>query len=205
MHLDCALTPVQPFTLGKMLLPVVAFELRIEMFFLGKPYAEIGDELPACRHIEGAADFLRLKDRNPADANALRPRREPKSMNRGNDRIIERLGHGLAAKTMACFGRMVAEDRKMDGRFPQSCEFEAGIKGSALAFVRFERRRVAGMKTVDHGIARRLRFDADKTPGLAVADRGRKGSGANKTFDKRGWQAIGLETPDIAPPGKKLL
>src|ERR1700757_2162492 len=77
------LSAVQPFTFYKTLLPVVAFELGIEMFFLRITGAKIGDKLPACGHSEHAADYLRVKDRNPSDADALRPRREPKSMNRG--------------------------------------------------------------------------------------------------------------------------
>src|SRR5690242_8630772 len=105
---------------------------------------------------------------------------------------------------MACFDRLVAEDRKMDGRFPQPREFEARIEGGALSFIRFERRRVAGMEIVDHGLARRLRFNAHKTPRLAIADGRREGSHADKVFDESGRHRVRLEPPDIAPPGKKL-
>ena len=68
-----------------MRLPVVAFELGIEMFFLRKVNAKMGNKLPTCGNIERAADFLWVDDRNPADTNALRPRSEQKSMNCGND------------------------------------------------------------------------------------------------------------------------
>jgi hypothetical protein len=198
------LSPVQPFTLRQMLLPAVAFELGIEMFLLRKADAEIGDELPRRRHIERAADFCRIEDRHPADANALRARREPKRMNGGGGGIIQRLWHGFAAKTKACFRRMVAENGKVNRRVMQSRELEARIEGRALSFVGFESGRVAGIEVRDNRPARRRRFHADKAPRLAVADRRRKGGRSNKAFDKRWRQRIGLETPDIAPPGKEF-
>jgi hypothetical protein len=188
-----------------MLLPAVAFELGIEMFFLRKSDAEVGNELPAFGHSERTADFFWVKDRNPSNTDTLRPCSEPKSMNRGDNRIIERLWHRPAAKAKARLRRMIAKDRKVHRCLVQPGELEARIEGGALTFIRLERRRVARVKIVDHGLTRQLRFDAYKTPRLAVANGWREGSGAYQILDERGRQGVGFETPDIAPPSEKLL
>src|SRR5262249_19079633 len=137
-------------------LPMVTFKLWVEMFFLWKADAQIGDELPGSRHNEGAADFVRVEDRYPAGADALRPRGEPKGVNRGDHRIIERVRPGLVPKAETCLRRMIAEDSKVNRRITQSREFEAGIERGALAFIGFERGRVAGIEIRDHRPTRRL-------------------------------------------------
>jgi hypothetical protein len=81
---------VQPIALRQTHLPAVAFELGTEMFFLREAHAEIGNMIPPRGHLQRAEDFLWVKDRNPSGANNLRPRREPKSMDGGDNRIIER-------------------------------------------------------------------------------------------------------------------
>jgi len=195
---------VKRLIVHKVPLPLVTFELGVEMLLLGKAGAKISDELPRRGGAEGAANFCRIEDRYPADADALRPRREPKRMNRSDHRIIERLRHGFLTKPKACFGRMVAEDGKVNRRVMQSREFEAGIERGALPFIGFERGRVAGIEVRNNPLARRRRFHADKTPRLAVADRRGKGSGSNEALDKRWRQGIRLETADIAPPGEEV-
>ena len=122
-----SLSPVKPVIFNKMLLPPVTFKLWVAMLLLRKPDAEISNELPTRGYIEGAANFVWIKNGNPPDANALGPRRKPKSVNRSDHRIIERLRHGLAAKAKACFRLMVTKNGKVNRRVLQSCEFEAGV------------------------------------------------------------------------------
>lgn len=113
------LSPVKLFIFGKMRLPMVTFELRVEMFFQRKAHAKIGDELPLRGNIESAANLLRIEDRHPANAKIFRPCTKPKSVDRRDHRIIQGLWHGLPAEAKTRLRRTVAEHGEMNRRLAQ--------------------------------------------------------------------------------------
>src|ERR1700730_14088338 len=102
-----------------MRLPIVTFKFGIEMLFLREPHAKIGDKLPRRRNFERAAELGRIEDRYPSNAKILCTRTKTKSVDRGAHRKIQRLRHGLPAKTRTRLRRMVAEHREMHRRLAQ--------------------------------------------------------------------------------------
>src|SRR4051812_44662105 len=72
-------------------LPAAARELRRRGVLGRSAEAEIGDQTPALRRIERAADDLGLEDRNPAETDALGAGCQPQRVNRHHRRVRQRL------------------------------------------------------------------------------------------------------------------
>src|SRR5262245_4364476 len=111
---------------GLACLPAGALQLRLVMFRDGPAEAEIGDERPALRYAQLPRCGVGVEDRDPADADAARARRQPERVRGEHHGIAQGLRHGLAAEAQALLRSLIAEDRDMARRFLQSRELQAG-------------------------------------------------------------------------------
>src|SRR6266550_5348822 len=96
-------------------LPAMAVELWVQMLLLRPADTEIGDQRPAIGYLQYPMHGCWLQDRNPAQPQSLRARREPKGLNGRNDGILKGLGHGLTAQATARLRCLIGKDRKMNG------------------------------------------------------------------------------------------
>src|SRR6202030_750899 len=119
-------------------------------------------------------------------------------------RIVDHLGHGVAAEAVALGRRAIGEHRQMTGRLLQARELELRVEAGPVAALRGERLRVAGCEILPNGGAGRGVLDDDKAPWLAQAYGRRETGKLDQRFQRAARQRIAPETPDIAAPDEKL-
>jgi hypothetical protein len=199
-----ALAPKQDTVERQALLPAIPFEFRIEMLFFRLADAEIGDELPLCRDVEAGGDGGGIEDRDPANAETARPRRKRQILHCADNRIDERFRHRHASEAAPGAWRRFTKDREMARRLAQARQFQPCIESRLVAIVTRERRRVAMVEIIDDRPPPLRRINADETPWLAMADRGREGCEPDKLFDRFGGDGVLPKAPHVAPPAKQI-
>src|SRR5215469_13163872 len=184
-------------------LPARALELGHIVLAPRIAEAEIADEAPLPRHVEERRHTGGIEDRDPAEADALRARRQPHRADRGDHGIFGHLRHGAPAEPMAARGRPVAEDGEMMRRLAQALELQGCIAFGEIARVVGARLCVAGAELGhDRGAARGI-IDQHEPPRLAQADRRGKAGSGDEARERTLRQRLAAKAPHVAPPGKQ--
>ncbi len=70
-------------------------------WLLGRSPSRVGHEAPRLRHVERLGDRSRSRIDTPAHADPVGTRRQPQGLDRSNDGVVQRLGHGSAGQPAA--------------------------------------------------------------------------------------------------------
>ena len=175
------------------------------MLLLGPAEAEIGDEFVIRRRSEVGGEPKGIEDRDPAEAEAARPRGEPDHGDHRGDGIVERLRHGSGAEPVALPAAVVAEHGVLRRRRVEPRELQPRIGARAGLVLRGEGLGVAGLEIAAHRRALARRGDLDPAPRLAVADRGRKLRQRQYVLEQRARHGIAPKAPHVTPPRDQLV
>jgi len=150
-------------------------------------------------------DRRRIEDRDPADAEAVGPRRQPQGVHGGDYRISQHLRHGAPAEPVAERRRGVGINGEMHRRAVEPGQFQRGVEPRPLTMVVGQGVAVAGLETGPHRLAAHRVIDLDEAPRLAVADRRRQAGERNQPVDQRPIDRVFTEPPHVAAPAEQRL
>ena len=183
--------------------PAGAFQEGVGVGFGGPTEAQVGDEGPVGRDIEGGVGLLGIEDGHPAEAEAGDLSGEPEGVNGHDNGISESFGHGAAAEAGAGGSGGVGEDGEVDGGFAEAGEFELPVVEGLGVRIGGLGGGVGGGEVFGDGGAAEGGVDEDPAPGLGESDGGGEGGLAKETFDEFGGNGRRKEVADIAAPAEQ--
>ena len=151
-----------------------------------------------------ASDTNRIKDREPARANAFRAGGEPEGVDGIHGGVIQHLRHGLPAETMAARGSVIGEDGDLLRCLIQSGQFQAGIELLSLAVIAFKRLPVRILERSPDDFPALRVGDGNEAPGLTVAYGRGERCDLYKALQSSFGKRIGPEGPDVPAPAQQL-
>ena len=186
--------------LGGAAFPAGTFQFGHDVLLFRPTYAQIADETPVPWNVKVAPQPVRVKDRDPAKAQPLRPQRKPEKRDGSNYGIGAGFRHRPRTKPSTFHRGVVTEDRKLHGRFGHARKLELAVKPGPVAVPALQRRRIAFPKVGKAGFARVGTVDPQNAPRLAKTHRRRKRERRKALIQQNFWHRRPPKAADVASP-----